>query len=463
MNFEELKRMVENGEDSQHQFKRTIDNERSLSSEIVAMSNSEGGWILLGVSDEGECTGIESSDLKRINNVISNTSSQHIKGPVTIKSENISIGQGKVVVCLRVLEGIDKPYFDNEGIIWLKVGADKRRINSKEELRRFFQMSDQIHADETPTKATIDAIHFQYFSRFLEGFFGQSLPNEKEKKQLLLENLGLLKNNYLNLAGLLLFGDKPQLYKPSFIVKSIFFPGTTNDMDHYLDKEDHEGYLYEVFQGSIGFIMRCLPKMQTGRSVNSPSAPEISRIVFEELLVNALVHRDYFCQSPIRIFVYQDRIEIISPGSLPNHLTVQKIKSGISIIRNPILCSYMSKGILPYSGLGTGIQRALEKYPHISFLNDKHLHQFKVVIHRRNQIQYSTETLNGTKNDTLKDITLSLIRVLQEDPTASYEEIAHRLHKGRSTIYRTIVQLRKEKKIRRKGSKKTGYWEIINQ
>ena len=260
MNLQELKKMAKNGEDSQHQFKRTIDNERSLSSEIVAMSNSEGGWILLGVSDDGELIGVESSDLKRINNVISNTASQHIKGPVTVKLENISIGQNKVVICLRVSEGINKPYFDNEGIIWLKVGADKRKINSKEELRRFFQISDQIHADETPTKATIDAIHMQYFSRFLEGFFGKLVPNEKVKKQLLFENLGLSKNNYLNLAGLLLFGDKPQLYKPSFVVKSIFFPGTTNDMDHYLDKEDHEGYLYEVFQDSIGFIMRCLPK-----------------------------------------------------------------------------------------------------------------------------------------------------------------------------------------------------------
>ncbi len=460
MTLRELKKIIEKGEDSQQQFKLTIENEKALSSEIVAMSNAEGGRIFVGVSDKGDLIGININSINRLNNMISNTASQHIKSPVSLRSENIVIGKGLVVVCLSIPEGIDKPYFDKDGIIWLKVGADKRKINSKEELRRFFQFSDQVHADETPTKAKISTIDESYFRHFVQQYYGYSMPSGEKNLKQLLENLDLAKGNYLNLAGLLLFGENPQIFKPSFLVKSIFFPGTINDMDYYLDKEDHTGHFKDIFQKSISFIMRCLPKVQSGKSVNSPSVPEISKIVFEELLVNALVHRDYFSEAPVRIFVYQDRIEIINPGSLLNHLTIQKIKAGISMSRNPVLCSYASKGILPYSGLGTGIQRALQLYPHIVFDDDKELNQFKAIVHRNRANNFQYGTINETINETLKYADHPLIGLLRENPEMSYDEMAERLNKGRSTIYRNIMKLRKEKKLKRVGSRKTGYWEV---
>lgn len=77
------------------------------------------------------------------------------------------------------------------------------------------------------------------------------------------------------------------------------------------------------------------------------------------MLVNALVHRDYLIEAPIRLFVFSDRIEIISPGHLLNHLTVEKIRAGNSNIRNPILASYVAKGMPLYHGIGSGIKRAL--------------------------------------------------------------------------------------------------------
>jgi len=116
--------------------------------------------------------------------------------------------------------------------------------------------------------------------------------------------------------------------------------------------------------------MRNLHKIQAGRGVNASGLPEIPETVFEELLVNALAHRDYLISAPVRLFIYDNRIEIISPGHLPNNLTVEKIRTGNSNIRNPILVSYIAKGILPYHGLGSGIQRALDKWPDIDFADD---------------------------------------------------------------------------------------------
>jgi len=111
--------------------------------------------------------------------------------------------------------------------------------------------------------------------------------------------------------------------------------------------------------------------------------PEIPDSVFEELLVNALVHRDYLVSAPIRLFVYDNRIEIISPGHLPNNLTVEKILAGNANIRNPILVSYVAKGLLPYHGLGSGIKRALSEWPQIEFEDNRDGCLFTAKVHRK--------------------------------------------------------------------------------
>jgi predicted HTH transcriptional regulator len=96
---------------------------------------------------------------------------------------------------------------------------------------------------------------------------------------------------------------------------------------------------------------------------------------------NALMHRDYFVSAPIRIFIFDDRVEIISPGHLTNNLTVANIKTGNSNIRNPVLTSFATK-LLPYRGLGTGILRALREYPSIEFESDRDGNLFRATIRR---------------------------------------------------------------------------------
>ena len=103
--------------------------------------------------------------------------------------------------------------------------------------------------------------------------------------------------------------------------------------------------------------------------------------MLEELLVNALIHRDYFISAPIRLFVFCDKIEIISPGNLPNNLTIENIKSGNSNMRNPILATFATS-LLPYRGIGSGIIRSLKAYPRINFFDDRDANIFKVIINR---------------------------------------------------------------------------------
>jgi ATP-dependent DNA helicase RecG len=98
-----------------------------------------------------------------------------------------------------------------------------------------------------------------------------------------------------------------------------------------------------------------------------------------------LIHRDYFVSAPIRLLVFVDRVEIISPGHLPNNLTIDNIKLGNSNIRNPILASFATR-LLPYRGLGSGIMRAMKAMPGIEFVDDREGNLFKVIIPRNVEV-----------------------------------------------------------------------------
>lgn len=103
--------------------------------------------------------------------------------------------------------------------------------------------------------------------------------------------------------------------------------------------------------------------------------------MWEELVVNALIHRDYFISAPVRVLVFADRVEIVSPGHLPKNLTVENIKAGNSNMRNPVLASFATK-LLPYRGLGSGLRRALRAWPEIEIIDDRDGNLFKVIVVR---------------------------------------------------------------------------------
>ncbi|MBF4296939.1 ATP-dependent DNA helicase RecG, partial [Vibrio anguillarum] len=151
---------------------------------------------------------------------------------------------------------------------------------------------------------------------------------------------------------------------------AVAFPGVNIEDEHYIDSQDINGKLSDVFQKVLGFVLANIRHVQNEQGFNSVGEPEIPRIVLEELIANALIHRDYFVSAPIKVLVFADRIEIVSPGHLPNNLTIENIKMGNSNVRNPILASFAPK-VLPYRGLGSGIKRAIKAYPDIEFIDDR--------------------------------------------------------------------------------------------
>ena len=452
MDIENLRRLISPGEDSSRQFKLNIRNAESLAAEMAAFANSDGGTIFIGVADNGSIPGVSREDVSRLNQLISNAASQLVKSPLVVKTTNLICDENKFVIVLEVPKGMDKPYFDKNGVIWLKVGADKRRVNSKEELRRLFQISDQFHADELPTKATLEAIDKLRLRDFLRDVYQQSFPEPEADQLQLLKNMNLAtEEGKLNLAGLLLFGEQPERYKPQFVVKAVRYPGTEIDVAEYADTEDFTGPLPKLFADAMAFILRNLHKLQAGGGINSPGKLEIPSAVFEELLVNALVHRDYLVSAPVRLFIFADRIEIISPGHLPDNLTVEKIRAGNSNIRNPILASFVAKGLLPYRGLGSGVKRALAAWPDIDFNDDREGCLFTATVQRK------ATTISEKSSEKSSE---KILEMLRDVPELATRDISARLGISTRAVEKQLKKLKEQGRLRRLGPDKGGRWEV---
>ena len=381
MEITELLEIIALNEQGNYQFKANVTNPQSMTEELVAFSNSNGGTIFIGVNNEGHFTGLTREDMGRLNQLVSNAASQSVRPPINPRTENISTPEG-LVMAVHVPNGLSKPYMDKNGVIWIKSGSDKRKATSREDIQRMFQSAGLIHGDAVPAGLTVTDIDIDFFRAFFEKNYGESLDRQDVTLSQLLDNMNLMKDGVFNVSGALLFVKNPSFRLPIFIVKAVAYPGIEIHEEKYIDSQDITGKIADIYHKSMSFVLGNIKHIQKDQGVNAPGEPEIPRIVLEELIANALIHRDYFVSAPVRIFVFQNRVEIISPGHLPNNLTIENIKRGNSNIRNPILASYATK-ILPYRGLGSGIIRALRAYSNIEFEDDHDGNQFKAIIKRR--------------------------------------------------------------------------------
>lgn len=380
MNPETLLSLIRGGETTTLQLKENVTNATSIAQEMVAFSNSKGGLLVIGVHDKtGDVTGLSFSEIQRINSLLVTAAQEQVKSPIVIETQPVDI-EGKKVIVATIPQGEDKPYMDKDGLIFVKNGSDKRKVTSKDELRRLLQAGGYMYAEETLIpNSTPNNINFDKFKEFYEKKYQETCTKDDLERYLV--NLRLSESGKLNLAGALCFGASPQKLFPGFFIAAVWFWGNSLADQDYRSSENLTGTLDQQYRKAFDFVYAKLQKIQGDQSFNSLGIPEVPEVVLQELITNALIHRDYYISDTIRLFVFDNRIEIISPGKLPNNLTEAQIRRGIRKKRNSLLDSF-APDLIPYRGVGSGIVRALQAYPHIDFINDIEGEQFKVVIHR---------------------------------------------------------------------------------
>ena len=370
----ELRNQILLGEDSTRQFKREPSADAKMAGEIVAFANSGGGRIFVGVEKDGSIAGLTGEEAEKVGEDMAKIAWDSVRPPFSILSKSVPTGDG-IVVVIEISDGASKPYCDSKGVYWVKNGPDKRRVQSPEELARLFQSGEKLYAESQVVAAsTLEDFDHEHFERFYEAKYSETPPSrseEGEAYQRTLENLELVDSGRVTVAGLLLFGERKRLpvLLPEMKIDAIWFKGTERASTEWHDQRTISGTLAEQYDEGMGFLKRWNVRIQGEGSFNQTGTLEIPETVFEELLVNALIHRDYFIKDSIKLFIFDDRIEIRSPGKLPNSLTVDQIRRGVRRSRNVLLASF-APDVLNFRGVGSGIVRALKAWHSISWVND---------------------------------------------------------------------------------------------
>lgn len=382
----ELLEILNRGEDSKHQFKENFNSIDQLVVEISAFANSDGGVIIIGASNAGELVGISKQDVGRLNQWISNATTQKIDKQIFVKTEILVCDDQRILV-IQVPRGMNKPYAVNRIDVWVKSGADKRRAPI-EEVLRLAQTFGLVYADELETEAIFKDFDLDFFKDRYKRYYQEKLEKLKIPIEKLLVNIKFLKKDKLTLAGLMLCGKNPKYFRPQFGIKATYFEGLEVSGQKYKDAEEIRGKLIDQYKNSIYFVKRNLRRIQKHKNFNAPGVLEIPEEAFSEAIANAIIHRNYYINAPIQIYLFDDRLEVVSPGNLPNTVTEENIKFGIHIERNPTILSFLEKDDdFSYSGRGSGIPRVLKicekEGVEVKFIDDKAKQQFKVIFKRR--------------------------------------------------------------------------------
>ena len=220
----------------------------------------------------------------------------------------------------------------------------------------------------------------------------------------ILRNLRFIRpDGSLTVAAMLLFGKYTQRWMPMMTAKCICFAGNSVGSKIFRDKvndADMEGNLLHQYDTIMDFFTRNLHNVQVEDEFNSMGKLEIPYTSLVEFTVNSLVHRSLNMKAPVRIFIFDNRVEIHSPGALPNGLTIDDIKAGTSMPRNMFLFNNAIY-LLPYTGVGSGITRALDEDINVTFMNNDKAQEFVITVWRKesNQVEVESNQVGNEVHD----------------------------------------------------------------
>ena len=338
-NYSHLFELINQGENASVEFKRGDVRADSLAREIIAFSNSYGGTILLGVDDEHNVVGVDGE--RNYEEWVANIARNNIVPPVNISYEEI-VFNGRKVVLIEVPKGKDRPYQDNTGRFYIRIGSTNR-IASLNELMRLFQQSGFYHYDATEVeRANESSLNQTALDRYFNSYDVSYMEMEREEKLTLLKNTDILsENGVATIAGLLVFGTNPQRFLLNASISFAHYLGNEIS-EELIDRKNIEGTLPDQVDAALQIIKNNILTPSSIVGLKRKDQIKYPDKVFRELIVNACVHRNYsILGSRIRIFMFDNRIEFISPGKLPNTITTDKLKSGVSYAVNPVIVKFM--------------------------------------------------------------------------------------------------------------------------
>jgi ATP-dependent DNA helicase RecG len=351
-------------ENQELEYKLTLPETEQLARLFVAMANTKGGTIIIGVREDPlEVVGFTPNQRieEHIANVAAETCTPAISYQISYqtleqKTGTQKTGAQKTVMLIEVASGLSKPYSIKKlGVdrgAFVRIGSTCR-VADREMLKRLMREGSQRSFDSElstlPTSVLNKALFEEYLSR-RKARLGS--PPATLKDELLID-LNLAEGRNLTITGALLFSHEPQRdpQLTGALIRAARFKGTERGI--FIDQQEISGDLPQQIEYAVKFILRNIPLKATQKGLSRVDLYDYPIEVLRELITNAVVHRDYsMSHENIQLAVFDDRIEVTSPGGLPGTLTVENFIHR-QHSRNPILAKRMFEmGYLEAWGLG---------------------------------------------------------------------------------------------------------------
>ena len=372
---DEILNQLRAGEDGRAEFKEVRLGDRgvlspdteALSGELVALANAAGGGIFLGVADSGAVAGIPPSRVDAVERWVVDVATHNCEPPIRPILRKVLLpddgGDDRHVLLAEVPRGLHV-HRTSSGRYYMRVGSTKRDLTPPELARLFQERGREYVFDEQPVlTAAVDDLNRHRF----EAFFGRS-PT--------IPWLDLLRNTRVTLrdengvdrptvAGLLTFGTEPTDLLPSAFVEAACYRGERLSSDNLVHAERLAGPVPDQIDAAVAFVARFMQKPPSTRSSNGTDT-QYNLDVVDEAIVNAVAHRDYAISgSKIRLFLFADRLELYSPGKLPNTITLDEMPYR-TFTRNQLLVSFLSRirskrtGQVFLESRGEGVRKILQ-------------------------------------------------------------------------------------------------------
>lgn len=427
-------------ESKQLEFKSQLPKFYDLVKTCVAFANGVGGMIIVGVDDKTrEVIGITDEIRNRVydefpNSLYDSTSPSLLAEIYEKRFNNVS------ALIIDIPHSIKKPVFiKSEGLpkgVYLRAGANTRRA-SQEYIEELMRESKRMTFDEEIINADMDILSKDLL---------KTVFNKIDTKHLVLEKT--LKRHSANsekyhptIAGVIAFCEEPHLYIPEAVVRCTRFEGIEGR--NIIQSEEIHGNLEKQIETSFQLIKSWLMRDYKLLGTKLQGKTIIPEVALRETIINALIHRKYWIPGSTKIAVYDDRVEIFSPGNFPGLMDIEHLGDGTSYLRNPNLARIARRlGIIEQ--LGTGIKLILDSCAKDGIRKPE-------FIEGSDSIKVVFSFLPAETEDMLLPMERKLLALFKMRNNIRLSDIEHYLNVSRNTATRKLNKLIKAKKIQRIG------------
>jgi len=356
---QDILNMIAAGEGQTLEFKRDISQRSDTAGELIAFANTSGGTLLVGITDDGQIVGVTDSDA--VINALANISRDNCRPSLYPIIERVEVN-GLSVIVVRVDKRTSLPYENNSGQCYVRVGATKQ-LASPQQRARMLQQAGLYHFDETPVfGTTLEDLDREAFRNYFERVSRQLPEDAGVPFEKLLEVTRVItfadEAQRLTVAGLLIFGREPQRFMRQSRLTMVRFLGEDTTADR-LNPQELSGTLPALIRQAEDYALQYAGVYSSINGFVRQDRPFYPSAVLREIVVNALAHRDYsIAGSQVRVFIFDNHLEVRSPGRLPNSMTLESIRFYNHESRNPLLAQFLHRlGFM--EEFGTGIPNTI--------------------------------------------------------------------------------------------------------